>query len=267
MKKYLTFINLILALAGCSSNSQKVFNENNSRAYNLYHAGGLNGLKDSKIPSAQYKTITQGLTYATAYSIVGYNSSSMLGLSPLNAAGMNFLSILTSWSDDPSSSHIFGWLPADIAKSKDEAKTKYKNEIVKALTKTIKQFGGTIEYAQTFWGADTYLIHNEKWDCSKSKECGITIKIPDPVLEKTPTFISTNSSESFFFTGKNSSIMMTNKRSNVPQFEFFKKLSSNLPNWSILYLSHKEVKENKDVKIKIPVILERGQIELFVTPK
>ncbi|XKM13164.1 hypothetical protein RCS94_09040 [Orbaceae bacterium ac157xtp] len=267
MKNHLIYIGITLALVGCSSNSQKSLNENYSRAYNLYHAGGLNGLNDSKVPTEQYKTLTQGATYASAYSVVGYHSASMLGMNPLSAAGLNFLSILTSASGDPSRSHIFAWLPANTVNNKEDAKTKFKNEVVKALKKTTKQFGGSIEYAQTFWGSDIYLIYNEKWNCNKNNECGITIKITDPILEKTPTFINNNSSESFFFTGKNSAIMMTNNHSNVPQFEFLQKLSSNLPNWSILYLSNKEVKEENSVKIKIPVILEHGKIELFVMPK
>ena len=274
MKFYLTTALLACSsmLTACATVAPPDFDDTHSRAYNLSEAAGLYPprLEDTEVPAEMRGSLIDNGAYrAAAYSSILF--------SPI----MGTLTAIDLFSSpDPfTRNSLFAWMPVGAAASAEEASVALEKMMTDAASKGVQDFGGKLVFDEELRDVHFFHIEHEEWGCParessdisyQDKTCRVALKAKEPSLWQAPGFVLEGEPEAYYFSINNpqefSFIDILQGESELPKQEVFASISSHLPEWAYLYLGENTVQDEEGNNYRIPVVMEQGQVELFIKP-
>lgn len=274
--------------AGCASNSgyqPRSYNDNYSKAYNIATAGGINdGVKDMKAPENYTKGSMGESVYDSAQLYTMYFLNPSLGLTDWGSLGFGLLGKLL---ENPAghNNNIFGWMPNDRGLTPDEGRKEFNAAMQKAVVAAFEEMELEYQYHGTDWtyGQHLYTFTSDKYECGNS--CNVEFFIYEvDATGKSPDYVSHPTDNSLaFLTGPNGFMdaynnftprdeynwlnIYSDRVPAFPQQELYAAISKHMPEWAYMYLAPKTVKIGDGKSIPFPVLLNKGQVEMFIRPE
>jgi len=257
------------------------YNPNNSKALNIVTAAGMNyGLKNVPVPKDTVTDIRNSKTFGTAYGLASYYSPSP-GLSSSGSAGLAVLSWALLPKTPAARNSIIAWMPENVGgKNKKEALDKMADLIIEATEKAANE----LEYITSVYipkngtdkrGLVINLVNPDTKKCSVTPPdtksyCNIIYKVRHPhKIENTAHYVG--SSTTWFFdpmeSGYTAPIFINKYGFQFNQLEIMIAVSKHLPDWVYIYLAPNEVDITDKENLKMPLILNKGNVHLFVKPE
>jgi hypothetical protein len=111
------------------------------------------------------------------------------------------------------------------------------------------------------------------YEASKKSDlemCRVKIDIFEPHKSKAPDFISQKNEDAWRFGASakydyNRIHLDIDKKLGVPTDEIYQQISKNLPSWAYLYVAPRRIKTDGKADYTFPYILNKGELNLFVT--
>lgn len=273
---------VILVAAACAPKKPLTYDAKNSKALNIVKAAGMEyGLKDVTVPKDTVSDIRHSSGYGAAYALAGF-SAPVPGISSLSAAGLN----IVAWALQPKSpsarNSVIAWMPEDIGGDReDKAAAKMSFILIEATEKAARDLGyspavGYHKVKQGRTGIVISLTDNNSEHCKLSTfpgdttaYCNIVYKVRHP-QKNTDTVHFVGNGVTWFFdpVASEFTAMMLDlkdkRMSKYNQLELLIATSKHLPEWVYFYLAPGEVKISEKEKIKVPMILNKGEIHYFI---
>jgi len=271
----------ILIFFGCTPKKPITYNQENSNALNIVTAAGMSyGLKDVHAPKDTVSDIIDSKAFGTAYGLASYYSPTP-GLSSSRSAGMAIL----SWSLLPKTpaarNSIIAWMPENFGgNSKDKAFNRMADLLIEATEKAAND----LEYNTSVYipknrtdkrGLVINLVNPDIKKCSVTPPdtksyCNIVYKVRHPhKIKNIANYVG--SSTTWFFdpmeSGYTAPIFINKYGFQFNQLEIMIAVSKHLPDWVYIYLAPNEVNITDKEKLKMPLILNKGNVHLFVKPE
>lgn len=263
-----------LTLAGCAANKPQTYNENRSFALNVARAGGMEDIRDRKVPKDEYTKLTQNPAYQAAWASHSYYNPAP-GVSSGAALTLGLLEMLFSSDGDAAKNAIFAWMPLHLASDETEAAKSLRRLLQSAIVDAARDMGletlnTTDEYFRFLEYTNTTILSDSEEKCivmkdgRKLSDCYAYLAIKTPYVDAPPTFLSSETKtyaftmqsafHDTFKTGFGNSVPMTDR-------DFHARLSSHLPEWVYLYSA--PIKDTAPY----PVLYHKGAAHYFVIPK
>lgn len=277
LTKFAALATLSALVAGCAvtPSGPLQFNPKKSRALNIAEAGGIyKGVKDAHLPKDTTGALTDSVIYNSMYAGMGFINPGP-GLSNLQGFGLGILAGLFE-PDSPGARNSFmAWMPTNMAITPEDAREKIQANFFDATKSVLDSYG--IKYTFYYGRNINVRISNidhvasfilDKSSCSNNDNyCKITMNAYIPVKTIAPAFVSGN--ESYFFSAAedwkyNNIQIEIPKDFHISQIEIHKKISEQMPTWFYTYLSPNKTFDKDGQKLKFPILLEKGEPNLFV---
>ncbi len=271
------FTGLAAITAGCSVAPKVQYDGTKSRAMNIAEAGGIyKGLKDAAVPKDTSGALTDSVIYSSMYAGMGLASPAP-GLSNLQGFGIGILSGLLE-PDSPAARNSFiAWMPAEMAKSPDEARTAIQAIFRTAVGSMLDE--QSIKYS-FYYGRDSGVkvvnmdhiasfVLDKAYCQIEGRSCSITMSAYIPVKRPAPDFVD-GVREAYFFSATgdrrfNTIAIDVPKTHPLPQAAIYQKVSQHMPSWFFIYASpRKTIGTTNGESLKYPVVFESGKANLFV---
>jgi len=269
---------IIFISSGCATKKPITYNSNNSKALNIVTAAGMNyGLKDVTVATDTVTDIRDSKTFGAAYGLASYYSPSP-GLSSSGSAGLAVLSWALLPKTPAARNSIIAWMPESIGGiSKNEAFDKMADLIIEATEKAAKE----LEYKTSVYipkdgtdkrGLVINLVNPDNKKCAVTPPdtksfCNVVYKVRHPhKIDNTPHYIG-NGATWFFdpMESKYTAPIFADKYGfQFNQLDMMIAVSRHLPDWTYIYLAPNEVNITEKEKLKMPLILNKGQVHLFI---
>lgn len=287
----LLFILMSAIITGCSTTTYQPpeYRDWQSKARNIMLAGEMDtGFSDSVLPEEEYNSLTSKIIEgsAVAYAGTGAAVTALNGLMNWQSAALN----LFFWSMKPeehaSRNSIVAFMPKSLAKNPTEARNKLRRQISSAFVKVIEQNNGEIIDRQTQYDGrvETIVFKQEEWECSTNTEniCVISLNIEKPTIGVSPSFSDEPSAPVYAFTSGdlvkynyfNFRLYQSSKKksaegktSNAPHDLILSQASQHMDKWVYMYVAPGKTYMGNDKPIKIPMVINKQNIEYFVLPK
>jgi len=270
---------LVGILSACAS-TPVTFNPSESQAMNIARAGGIDfKLKDIEVPKDTVNGIVESSGYGFAMAASGYNAP-IPGFSRMEMAGMNFASWAFSPKAQSSRNSLFAWMPKEYVGSGEEPVDKLADLILTATGQVVEELGydaakSIANGGKNKSGLAVYFRVKDKPEDERCKNsptrstCWISFGLREPrSISRTPDFVG-STSEAYFFnpsSGVYSSYKFPRNNTGINELEFLQKLSAKLPEWVYFYAAPNKLYFGPDQVMKVPVIINKGNILYFVTP-
>ncbi len=230
---------LTIVLSGCAAQKPATYDHSKSRALNLANAAGIwSSLRDRKVPKDTVNTLMNSDAADLAFAVSAFDTP-MPGLSGLQSFGFSLLASSLGPEDPASRNSIFAWMPYN---SSHNPELSFLKIMEKSVEKTITDLG------MKFWkdprydkNVVVYLISG-KFNCPDESEnkpehefCIFSYNIGDQDDALAPSYIMKNRNQkTHFFSSRKSYhsdfyFSQNGKVSKIPQYDFLKKLSHNMP--------------------------------------
>ncbi|WP_257282320.1 hypothetical protein [Endozoicomonas sp. ISHI1] len=284
-----------ILLQGCATYTYvPSYKDDQSEAYNIADAGGLYlGIKDRALSEAKtpYKGPGIGIgDMLTVASIgVGAFEGGVLGMSNLGSAAFNGAhGVWAASSDDYwSSNYFYGYIPLDYnqsLKSPMDVRAYVENKLIETSIAVLFDQGFKVNKLKTSEILNNkpvkrWALENSAYGCSFDKvNCLLTIYTVNEnqiAHSINPGFLGDKRSvESWrFYLGtpeKKSTIDITSTgtKSIIPELDFYKKLSSSMPNWFNLYIAPNRASTPSHESGALPYnfVLNDGRFLEFIDP-
>lgn len=268
-------------LTGCAvTPTAAKFDPDKSRALNIAQAGGIiKGLKDTTIPKDGTGAMGDSILTKGFDAGMGWINPGA-GLSNLQGLGVGLLMGLFEPDSPGARNSLIAWMPADMATSEKEAKwtlqelffNKTKEVLDKNNIKYTFTYGKNIKTVVDLSHTAFFTIDHENCKTDEGRQCSIGIDTYNATKSITPDFLSSGNTESYSFPANgdykyNSITVKIPKNYKLSQAEIFQEISKNMPDWFFIYLSPEKVLTQNGEKLKFPLLLEKGQANLFVIPQ
>lgn len=273
---------MVAFVTGCAVTPSVVeYNPKKSRALNIAEAGGIyKGVKDAEIPKDTTGALTDSAIYNSMYAGMGFINPGP-GLSKLQGLGQGILAAMFE-PDSPGARNSFmAWMPAEQAATPAEAQAKMLELFFSATKSVLDEH--KIKY-NFYYGRDSNIkivdmrhlasFVIDKDSCGETgPNCSISMNAYEPIKNLTPAFVSKNGgSPSFGFNANgghkyNGIQINTPKKFPISQVDFYKQISQRMPDWFFIYLSPEKTFDKEGKKIKFPILLEKGEPNLFFVRK
>lgn len=257
-------------LLGCATQRPFAYKADSSLAMNVAVAAGMDqGLQDVIVPKESLKSEGGDLALGVASGAAGL-ASPVGNLSNAQAGALNLASWLISPGKPSNQPAIIGWMPQK-GQSAEDAQKEMGNiladgveRIYKEMNLTVKKGSGNI---RKFY--NTNVMASGKTTCADlegKSTCsnGFLVSMPESV---TGTLGFTESDKNWLFKneiGYHTFIIRDKPNDGLSDFEFMKRLSSNLPGWIYMYFPPKSLSQESGDKINYPIFLNKGNIHLFI---
>lgn len=270
----------VAIISGCASVSAPYeYQEGHSKAYNIARAGGLvQDIEDTEVPADKIGSITESMT-KVGFVAAGYMKP-QLDMTNWQTMGVNLASELFEPDSHGARNSMMAWMPISEASDVEEAQNKFLSQVKDSVNSALSDLGANSEtiYAKN----GTYVTHftNDEWNCPSYEAgkttlddlCRIRVKVYEPRNVIAPAFIAKPNEPRYVFSsghGRNYQRLelLISEDSMVPEDTIYATISKYLPRWTYLYLAPGKVKTNNGEEIGFPYILNRGDVELFITPK
>ena len=286
----------ISLLAGCASTGapsvpmgDRSYSESNSRAYNLAQAGGLREARDTELGAAEYSSMMSDLS-GGASTALSLSSSAGFGLSGGTSLGLGLASALLSGPGMMQVDSAFAFVPSNAAANEKEASEVIKEHFYNAVHEVALKNDFELEIFEQnmsvphgrYRNIMGIGLINEDIGCIRDEQaqgshelCYISILTPHKgsTLRETPKAVNhTTTSSSYQYNASNSShaisiilslsdslkAQLEDEGAELARLRLLQDFSASMPEWFFIYESSKENTP--------PLILENGNIELFVKP-
>lgn len=263
----------MMILTGCATTAPEPqpYDPTKSRALNLAYAAGLDRLTDQEIPKEQGQHITDSLAYNALWAHTNFVSPapdfSSFGAGALSVAGWLFAP-----KEKEARNSLVAWMPRTMARTPEEAELKMDKIVKEAIEKGLADLNLEVKKRALSISYSKYIFDKDVFECFKGwlvKECSVESIIYTPISGIAPASISGKNYSAFFFDpratlySKIEIIQFSNK---VPEKAIYAAISKHLPEWAMLYLAPKEVKQEDGSRLPFPYILQQGKAELFIKP-
>ena len=284
MKQTYAYISLVillvaLTLGGCAAPKPYVSNPKVSEAQNIIRAAGAAHNLDVVAPD-------NGSSASTVAGAVAHSLShgGSLLTSPGLRGGADLLASLVLGSKDPEThSQIIAWMPKEMASSALDAKEKLSAIISEAMWKGLND----TPFPNPFTPAPTKDLNTFFVDgpgCVNKRggtPCVYDYLLTDPKILPSPAFLG--GSDSWAWTMDDNggrshlspSTFTGDTKPHFPDYQVYKKMSANLPEWVFIYLapsygSWRVSVERQDGTfgyLSMPVVLNQGKTLYFLKRK
>lgn len=252
-----------VSLVGCSSTPTAKYNEKISYASNLAASAKAFTIKDTEVPKEAIASFDKNGISDIAW-VGAAGISPPPGVTKGFSLGITAAAIIFGPKDPANESRVLVWVPKDQVGSNETPREFAFKTINKAYQKTAESFG-----LQSF-GKDNQktLGFSSSKDISKIGENVLLFVLGDYKEVNAPE--SLGGRPSYLYTTDSyldySSKIVTKDFNSVNDFQFLVKLSSEMPDWVVMYIKPGFVKINGEEN-KFPFMLQGGKIHLFVIPK
>ncbi|MFB9868767.1 hypothetical protein [Vreelandella sulfidaeris] len=279
-------------LAGCASSAtptgDRHYSKNNSHAYNLVRAGGLNEARDTQLADEEYSYMMSNMA-GGASTALSLSNSSGFGLSGGASLGIGIASALLSGPGMMGRDSAFAFVPETEASSSTDATQVIRKRFLEAAKVAAEDNEFELEVIDKILDLrlDRYRnmmvlgLTNEAIGCmaeanatNPDEVCSISLYYPEKgsTLRETPTVAKDAAGEQSYqyFAADSRYALRTvaklsnelNARLGEQEAETFRlalltSLSSAMPDWFYIYESGKEHLP--------PMVLANGEMEFFVT--
>lgn len=294
MKQIFTTIGTIALLAGLSGcagfagleNGTRDYDPDASRAHNLAGAAGIH-IRDTAVSQDQYGSLMSDMS-TTASNALLFNSSYGLGMTNWGSLGMGVMSTMFSEDDTNEHNSLFGWMPASMADSEEDAAERFALVYAEAIEKHFADAEIELYTSDTqnllkrsqgvVWSR---LIIAPEYGCPDNRtmvdghssitregvdaSCKIAAVAATPrgVYEEVPQGVDVKS-PAYFFSSQNkinySRFILVLNDSRIDPVATVSGISKHLPPWAFIYLAPERDKNP-------PIVFDQGQPELFVVPE
>lgn len=263
-------------LSACSSSivPREEYDHSHSKAWNIVSAADMvTGINDTKLP----KNNSSKGVYDAAFVLSGFYSG-LNGVGNLSGGLYNL-----GWSIFEPSKHgarntLIGWLPVEKAKTEEEARAVFLEEVTNAIKLSFDELN--IKYEESYKDSSTkYLVvlDYKDWGCTEDSYCAFNAKIYEPDMAYTPPFLDpSGTGKSWAFRG-NSGVyfnflnlgknLFAENPNTVDQVRLNALISKHLPDYAYIYIAPNKTKDSEGNKVKIPYLLEKGKPQLFIVPQ
>lgn len=284
--RLLTLTAAFLSLVGCATTNKTPSND--SFALKVVKAANMNkNLRDSEVPKDTITSLDSAVfksaTLVSGYSmpLPGFSGGAMLGAGLLNLLA----------ADEPAAKNsIIIWMPADLVNNGKSAQEVMHQVFFEAFKKLAVEggygLGNSYFHAKKgFMDIDfsMFELQNDKGpNICADKLCRFSIDFGEIITLKSDSDIKylksygilqpsiNNESFHFFSPNKTSTTKFgefKNFASGLNELAFIQKFSSYLPAWVFIYIAPNKVKINAQEKIMVPMIINQGKFNYFVTEK
>ena len=278
----IALISVILVAAGCAANKPLTYDTERSKALNIVKAANMEyGLRDVEVPRDTVSDIRNSVGYGLAYGWSGYNAPTAGGLSASGTAGMNVLAWALQGKSPSARNSIIAWMPEDVGgSSKQDAFEKMADIIIDATEKAAKDLNYSPHAMIAGNGKDKRglgirLTNDNSQNCkslpdNKPSSCIVIYKVRDPQkIDHTAPFVGKGST--WFFSPVENAYtapeFLDNKTFDFNQMDLLIAVSKHLPSWVYIYLAPGEVRMSETDKLKVPMILNKGEPHYFIKVK
>lgn len=281
-------------LAGCASTGapsvpvgDRSYSSDNSRAYNLAQAAGLHEARDTELGEDQYNSMMGDLS-GGARTALSLSSSAGFGLSGGTSLGLGLATALLSGPARMEIDTAFAFVPSNEAASSEDAVEVIRQHFANAAETVASENGFIADITEERKSVRlsrqrnlmVYGLVNEDIGCmaetdttSTKDYCTLTLGTPhaSKSLRETPMAVSSiagNLSYPFSSEDRLSSLRVwltlsdafkesLGEDHDAYRLKLLAEISSQMPSWFFIYEASKEKTP--------PLVLENGEIELFVT--
>ncbi len=245
-----------------------------SYAMNVATAAGISAkLEDRDVPIDTITSITDSGGYGVAMAASGY-AAPIHGISSASMAGLNLAAWLLAPQAKSARNSMIAWMPADDVKRGTPADA-LADMLLDAAAKAAEDLGYTPVREIGHNGTDksgvaVYLRDGDSTACKnvgKVSNCWVVFGVRDPVRENAaPPIVNENSAVWFFDPGANvySFFKFPKENAGLNELEVLVNVSKHMPNWFYFYVAPNKIKVGKDKPLKIPMIVNQGQVHLFL---
>lgn len=281
---------VVIGATGCSLTPQ--YHEGSSLAGNAVYAGGYMSVRDRNEPKGGVGNFTQTVEFGAAYTAAGFIDPA-LNLSNLAGGMVNLLDMLIDDGPVEARNTIFGWMPASMAVSREQAHEKIVSHVKLSITTALGE--SKLDYTEIETSEPTliaYHISSEALGCPASPKpdwygkhmwnvkwlrpdaCIVRASVHRPRFENTPDPRVTNHLEqksyhlnAAYKKGFNTLQVISPKDSGLKENLLYTKISENLPEWMYVYLAPNTVSLGEgEKKIGFPYVLNQGEAHFFIYP-
>ncbi|RLT87709.1 MAG: hypothetical protein D9N13_21780 [Ketobacter sp. GenoA1] len=260
-------------MAGCGT-THISYTPQDSYALNIARAAGIDAkLKDTELPKDTVTDITDSSGFGFAMAASGYNAP-IPGFSPSQMAGMNFAAWLLAPEADSARNSLIAWMPEGIAQN--SPKEILADLLLDAASQGVRDLGFTPVQEIAKGGNDKngigiYVTGRNDDICSDNQygksNCWISFAIRDAELNTPPPFVGEGQSKTWFFdpsANVYSRFVFSKNHPGVNELELLLATSKHLPEWIYFYVAPNKVFVGKEQPIKVPLLVQQGQIHYFV---
>jgi len=255
--------------SGCAAPKPYVSDPENSHALNVLRAAGARYIKDVEVEDFEKQKVE------------GVGHGDLLTSAWLVLFGGGWGTGLSYWgaTDDApeASSHIFAWMPKEMAENGKEANDILRELVAQALGKALTG-PDAVEMPEWYEVGDVkqYLVEIEGRDCDKVMvgcQYGIPRRTKPGKMGFAPDFLGSKEAWEFTFNQKNAPwLFFASLKTNAPDSpdtDVYLKASEYLPEWVFLYLAPGISSRTSEgfAPQPYPALLNQGKIYYFVKPE
>lgn len=204
-KARFTQLSLLILLTGCASTSSPIqYDNSQSRAHNIAHAGGLYQTEDKVIPMRDFEAFK--LAKAAAGNTLLLTYSVGVGLELSEGLDLSLLTSLLEQPDTASRNSIIAWMPIQESTSARDAQQKLIYHFNAAIETVLQE--QSIHYKRTNGNSEQkieFCFHSADYQCPKYQAgmtnqdlCYITAEVFEPRRTMSPSFVN-DGQESYAF--------------------------------------------------------------------
>ena len=266
---------LFVGCAGGGKYNAPDYWDHQSKAYNITKAGRMmTGIKDVNAPENHNNIDLGNMAYNSADLYFTYFMNPSFGLTNWGSLGFGALNLLSR--KDGNYHTLLAWMPKkDTNITYEKARADLDQIVNNAVLEAFKKLDLDAEYVgQGKYEQRIFNIRSEELLCNSSMPCTLEYRIDLPTWSgSSPSYIAEPSDDAIVFSagdtkGDYSWIEINSEyASKLKQQELYQAISENLPGWAYLYLAPNRVRLGNNQKITFPVLLNKGQPELFIYPQ
>ena len=266
-------LSTVLIMAGCGI-TPIAYTPQDSYALNNARAAGIDAkLKDTELPKDTVTDITDSSGFGFAMAASGYNAP-IPGFSPSQMAGMNFAAWLLAPEADSARNSLIAWMPEGIAQN--SPKEILADLLLDAASQGVRDLGFTPVQEIAKGGTDKtgigiYVTGRNDDICQDNQygksNCWISFAIRDAELITPPPYVGEGQSKAWFFdpsANVYSRFVLPKNHPGFNELELLLATSKHLPEWIYFYVAPNKVFVGKEQPIKVPLLVQQGQIHYFV---
>ena len=266
-------LSTVLIMAGCAI-TPIASTPQDSYALNIARAAGIDAkLKDTELPKDTVTDITDSSGFGFAMAASGYNAP-IPGFSPSQMAGMNFAAWLLAPEADSARNSLIAWMPEGIAQN--SPKEILADLLLDAASQGVRDLGFTPVQEIAKGGTDKtgigiYVTGRNDDICQDNQygksNCWISFAIRDAELITPPPYVGEGQSKAWFFdpsANVYSRFVLPKNHPGFNELELLLATSKHLPEWIYFYVAPNKVFVGKEQPIKVPLLVQQGQIHYFV---
>lgn len=252
-------------LTSCATAPVTTYNDKVSYASNLAAAAHAFTIKDSEVPKDQLGDLDKkGISDIAWLGAAGISPPP--GVSQGFSLGITTAALIFGPKDPAGKSRVLVWVPKDLVHTNETPKQVAVKTLSDAYKKTAEFYG----LQSMAVDKEAYLGFSSSKDLSKVGDNVLAFVLADELKKEVDAPDIVGGKKSYLYTTdpyrEYASNLIVGDFLSINNLEFLTKLSTELPEWIVMYFKPDTVTINGS-KNKFPFMMQKGKIHLFVIPK